>query len=227
MSKISYLFERDLDNYVGLQRVSVLDTVSDVATLIEVFENTVKDINYKRIKYVVRDFENYFYLVVSDKDENFDFFSFVSECFDSDIKISSINARYLFPSRQSRGIYDSDVEDEEGATSYLDEEELGFYSENPVYELYQQSTGITLKIDNKGMIIGRSPKKVDYLIKDNGSIGRVHCNVYVNNSGKLMIHDYDSLNGTFVNNKRVHSSADVEVHEGDIITLANEEFRVI
>lgn len=227
MSKISYLFERDLDKYVGLQRVSVLETVSDVATLIEVFEDTIKDIDFKKVKYIVKDSEDYFYIVVSDSEENFDFFSFVSECFNSDIRISSINARYLFPKRQSRGIYESNAEEEEEATSYLDEEELGFHSENPVYELYQQSTGVTLKIDTKGIIIGRSPKKVDYLIKDNSSIGRVHCNIYVDSRGKLMIHDYDSLNGTFVNNRKVHSSADVEVHEGDTIILANEEFRVI
>ena len=227
MDKISYLLERDLGNYVGLQKVSSLETVSDVATLIDVFENTVKGIDFRRVKYVVQDSEKYYYMVISDKNEDFDFFSFVGDCFKGDINISSINARYLFPKRLSRGIYESSSEDEEEATSYLDEGELGFSHENPVYELYQISSGVTLKVDNKGIIIGRSPKKVDYLIKDNSSIGRVHCNIYVDSMGRLMVHDFDSLNGTFVNNRKVHSSTDIEVHEGDIITLANEEFRVI
>jgi len=227
VSKISYLFEKDLDNYIGLSRVSVLETVSDVATLIEVFEDAVRDIDFRKVKYVVKDSENYFYIVVSDREEDFDFFSFVSECFDGDIQISSINARYLFPKRQSRGIYEGDIDDEEEeATSFLDEEELGFGTDNRVYELYQPSSGGTLKVDSKGIIIGRSPKKVDYLVRNN-SIGRVHCNLYVDSRGKLMVHDFDSLNGTFVNNRKVHSSEDVEMHEGDILLLANEEFRVI
>lgn len=230
MGKISYLLERDLDKYVGLQRVSVLNSVSDVATLIDVFENTIQDIDFKRIKYVVKDSENYYYIVVSDTEEEFDLFSFIGDCFKEDINVSSINARYLFPKRLSRGIYESNSdfdEDEDIATAYLDEEELGFSSVDRVFELYQPSTGVTLKVDNKGIIIGRSPKKVDYLIKDNSSIGRVHCNLYVDSRGKLMVHDFDSLNGTFVNNRKVHSSEDIEIHEGDILLLANEEFRVI
>ena len=72
-----------------------------------------------------------------------------------------------------------------------------------------------------------SVKKVDYLIRNNGSIGRVHCNVYINNDGHLMIHDFDSLNGTFVNGKKINSSNDVRLVEGDVFVLADEEFRII
>lgn len=230
MSKIAYLLEKDLDRYIGLQEVTSLNTISDVATLVEVFEETVKEVSYKRVKMIVMDSENYFYVVVGDSEYEFDLFEFVNRKFNSDAVLSSVNVRYLFPKRLSRGIYDDssvdEVDDDDIATSYLDEDDLDI-SGNVEYNLYHVNTGVTLKVEDKGVLIGRSVKKVDYLIRNNGSIGRVHCNVYINNDGHLMIHDFDSLNGTFVNGKKINSSNDVRLVEGDVFVLADEEFRVI
>lgn len=230
MSKIAYLLEKDLDRYIGLQEVTSLNTVSDVATLVEVFEETVKEVSYKRVKMIVMDSENYFYVVVGDSEYEFDLFEFVNRKFNSDAVLSSVNVRYLFPKRLSRGIYDDssvdEVNDDDIATSYLDEDDLDI-SGNVEYNLYHVNTGVTLKVEDKGVLIGRSVKKVDYLIRNNGSIGRVHCNVYINNDGHLMIHDFDSLNGTFVNGKKINSSNDVRLVEGDVFVLADEEFRII
>ena len=230
MSKIAYLLEKDLDRYIGLHEVTSLNTVSDVATLVEVFEETVKEVSYKRVKMIVMDSENYFYVVVGDIEYEFDLFEFVNRKFNSDAVLSSVNVRYLFPKRLSRGIYDDssvdEVDDDDIATSYLDEDDLGI-SGNVEYNLYHVNTGVTLKVEDKGVLIGRSVKKVDYLIRNNGSIGRVHCNVYINNDGHLMIHDFDSLNGTFVNGKKINSSNDVRLVEGDVFVLADEEFRII
>lgn len=230
MSKIAYLLEKDLDRYIGLQEVTSLNTVSDVATLVEVFEETVKEVSYKRVKMIVMDSENYFYVVVGDSEYEFDLFEFVNRKFNSDAVLSSVNVRYLFPKRLSRGIYDDssvdEVDDDDIATSYLGEDDLDI-SGNVEYNLYHVNTGVTLKVEDKGVLIGRSVKKVDYLIRNNGSIGRVHCNVYINNDGHLMIHDFDSLNGTFVNGKKINSSNDVRLVEGDVFVLADEEFRII
>lgn len=230
MSKIAYLLEKDLDRYIGLQEVTSLNTVSDVATLVEVFEETVKEVSYKRVKMIVMDSENYFYVVVGDSEYEFDLFEFINRKFNSDAVLSSVNVRYLFPKRLSRGIYDDssvdEVDDDDIATSYLDEDDLDI-SGNVEYNLYHVNTGVTLKVEDKGVLIGRSVKKVDYLIRNNGSIGRVHCNVYINNDGHLMIHDFDSLNGTFVNGKKINSSNDVRLVEGDVFVLADEEFRII
>lgn len=230
MSKIAYLLEKDLDRYIGLQEVTSLNTVSDVATLVEVFEETVKEVSYKKVKMIVMDSENYFYVVVGDSEYEFDLFEFVNRKFNSDAVLSSVNVRYLFPKRLSRGIYDDssvdEVDDDDIATSYLDEDDLDI-SGSVEYNLYHVNTGVTLKVEDKGVLIGRSVKKVDYLIRNNGSIGRVHCNVYINNDGHLMIHDFDSLNGTFVNGKKINSSNDVRLVEGDVFVLADEEFRII
>lgn len=233
MSKIPYLLEKDINQYVGLQEITRLETVSDVATLIEVFEETVRDIDFRKIRYIVKDSENYFYVVVSDGEYDFDLFSFINSHFNFDIKLSSINARYIFPKRLSRGIYEGGIEEsiskyeeEDVATSYLDEEELGF-STNKRYDLYHVKTGTTVTIDNKGLIIGRSPKKADYLVRNNNNIGRVHCNLYIDSNGYLKVHDFESLNGTFVNGRRVHVTEDVILSDGDELTLADEEFRVL
>lgn len=230
MSKIAYLLEKDINQYVGLQEVTRLDSVSDVATLIEVFEETIKDIDFRKIRYIVKDSENYFYIVVSDSECDFDLFSFINNHFNLDTKLSSVNARYVFPHRLSRGIYeesDNYYEDEEDvATSFLDEEDLGF-SSNKEYELYHIKTGMTIKVESKGLIIGRSPKKADYLVRNNNNIGRVHCNLYIDSDGHLKVHDFESLNGTFVNGRRVHVTEDVILSDGDELTLADEEFRVL
>lgn len=231
MSKIAYILEKDLDKYVGLQEVSKLNSISDVATLLEVYEKTVEDIDYRRIKYIVKDKEDYFYCVISEDYSNtFDLFSFIGNSRDE--KFSSISIKYIFPISESRGIYEGnlneelELDDEDEATSYLDEDDLDLPL-NKEYKLYYVRMGVNISITNKGVIMGRSPKKVDFIIRGNSNIGRVHCNVYVNKDGNLMVHDFNSLNGTFVNNKKVHSSDDVRLVEGDTLLLADEEFRVI
>ena len=223
MGKVAYIPYRDIDNYVGLQEVTTLDSVSDVATLIDVYNETIKEVSYNKIKSVIKDSENYYYLVVSDSESDFDLFDFINRRFKSDVSLSCVNINYLYPRRLSRGIYEGNIEEEDDdvATSFLDEKDVELE-----YELYYVKTGVTLKVGSTGVIIGRSPKKVDFLIRGNSNIGRVHCNLYIKN-GILMVHDFDSLNGTFVNNTKVHSSEDVKLVEGDVLILADEEFRVI
>lgn len=231
MNKVAYLNESDVSNYVNLRKVTSLDTISDVATLVESFEETVKSIEYTKIKMVLEDSEKYYYMVVAGNKCKFDLFNFIDERFNGGINLSSTNIRYLFPKRLSRGVYSStdkvDDEYDDVATSYLDEDELGFTDENMEYSLYHLKSGVSLKVGGSGVIIGRSPRKVDFFIKDNSNIGRVHCNLYINKKGALMVHDFDSLNGTFVNNRKVHSSKDIELSEGAILLLADEEFKVL
>lgn len=54
------------------------------------------------------------------------------------------------------------------------------------------------------IIIGRSPD-CDVVL-DHPSVSRTHARVSKSSSGKFQITDLNSLNGTFVNNKRVHSA---------------------
>lgn len=233
MAKIPYIDQYDIAEYINLQEAK-LDCVEDVATLIETFFEASKSHDVTKFNSVVMDDEKYYYMVVNKNGGSFDLFSFIRDKFDSELNINCTNVKYLFPIKFSRGVYDDTpvtgnvegVDDEDIPTSFLDEEDAGV-DEEIVYTLYYPKTKTTFKIDRSSIILGRSPKKADFLIKDNTKIGRAHCSLYINENGKLMIHDFESLNGTFVNNARVSSSEDIEIHEGDIILLADEEFRVI
>lgn len=233
MAKISHINKYDVAEYVGLEEAE-LTTVEDVATLIETFMEASNDVDSKQFSSVVMDNERYYYIVVSDTGSTFDLFSFIREKFDSELDINCTNIKYLFPLKYSRGVYDDnksnlpleEENDDDIPTSFLDAEDLGI-GEDMIYSLYHSKSMSTIKIDKNSVIIGRSPSKVDFLVRGNNNIGRAHCSLYVDSRGKLMIHDFESVNGTFVNNTKVNSFEDVEVKEGDIILLADEEFRVL
>lgn len=232
MAKISHINKYDIAEYVGLEEAE-LTTVEDVATLIETFMMASNNVDSKQISSVVMDNERYYYIVVSDTGSTFDLFSFIRDKFDPELDINCTNVKYLFPLKYSRGVYDDkpdlpieEENDDDIPTSFLDAEDLGI-GEDMVYSLYHSKSMSTIKIDKNSVIIGRSPSKVDFLVRGNSNIGRAHCSLYVDGRGKLMIHDFESVNGTFVNNTKVNSFEDVEVKEGDIILLADEEFRVL
>lgn len=233
MSIISYIREDDVSRYEGLKKVSNLNRMEDVATLMETYRDVRGKIGYERIKYVVEDDEGYYYFVISNKVEDFDIFKFINEVYvNKGIRVSCLNANALFPEKDSRGIYNDEGSENEDATSeqdiptgYLDEASLPNMDKGVPYLLWER-TGNNIVVPEGGLVLGRSSNKVDYIIKDNINVGRVHCKVYVN-KGKLMVHDYDSTNGTFVNNRRVSSSRDVELTSGDTLLLADEKFRVV
>lgn len=219
-----YVQRQELENIGGLSLVEKIDSVEDVATILEVFSELKKEIDYKRIENLYKDDDGYFIFSIVDDCTSFDLFSLIRDSFD-DIIISSVNVKYLFPKRLSRGIKpDIDIDEEDIATSYLDEESLGFPNSDKVYSVYYAKTGDTFTISKKGVIIGRS-SKCDYTIEGNTSISRNHCNIFVNDNGSLVIHDFNSYNGTFVNNNKITS--DTILYEGDTFYLADEEFRVL
>lgn len=232
MSRICYIKKEDLNAYDNISNVENLNK-EDVATLLETFEAFLEEgFTYKDISTIVVDTDGLFYVVVDKGCLEFDLYEFINNYYDGDTKVSCINARFEFPRELSRGIfeyneeeYDEDEEEEDTPTSYLDVNELNLPK---VYKLYYRKHGISIEISkSNSIVIGRSVKKADFLIRDNGNIGREHCKVYLDEFGKLRVHDYDSLNGTFVNGARVHSSNDVVLNVGDSLVLADEEFEIL
>ena len=233
--RVAYIKENEIDGTEGYEDIKVLETVEDVATLLETFEEVVQTINYKRIKKVVSRGSYFFFVVGDTLDGDFDMYSFISKYFDDELNITPLNARLVFPKRFSRGIYALDSINEESeyvdydeddiATTYLEDEfnldDLG------VHTLRYKKTGEELIIKEKERkLIGRSAKKVDFHIKGNPNVGRTHCSVYVED-GRLIVHDFDSTNGTFVNNTKVHSGEDHVLVVGDVLVLADEVFEVV
>ena len=74
-----------------------------------------------------------------------------------------------------------------------------------------------LKVNRDEFTIGRKESQVDGLISFNKMIGRVHCKVnYIKGSA----------NGTYVNKVRITPNEPCRIENGDIVRLANSEFRV-
>jgi len=80
-------------------------------------------------------------------------------------------------------------------------------------------------IDRKNFIIGRSSEFADGIITDDRSVGRLHCRI-TNSEGKYYLEDMGSVNGTFINEKRLPVNVPVSIKNQDTIRLADLTFRV-
>ena len=89
---------------------------------------------------------------------------------------------------------------------------------------------LTLKFDNailgevpvgaKEVSIGRSPDNV--LVIDNPAVSHYHARVF-NEEGRMMLEDFGSMNGTFVNGQRVKM---VMLRPGDAVTVGKHTIMV-
>ena len=107
-----------------------------------------------------------------------------------------------------------------GATEILDDDQLGI---SLVYLGEKDSLKIDIK--NSECVLGKQKESVDFVIPYSKAVSRVHCKVGFEN-GEAHIEDLDSSNGTFVNGSRLDKGEVVTIKEGDIIKLANVEFKV-
>lgn len=81
-------------------------------------------------------------------------------------------------------------------------------------------------INKDEFIIGKNKELADGAIPYNRKISRIHCKVNTENN-HYSIMDLDSLNGTYLNNIRLQTHHPVIIKNGDIIRLANSEFKVV
>jgi len=107
-------------------------------------------------------------------------------------------------------------------------------TKEPPYEpekvLYLQSVNmpevIVLEVQKPRYMIGKNPAAVDGVISCNKAISRVHC--CIDKAGTdYLITDLGSANGTFVNGERVLPNAPRKIQPGDLVRLADSEFRVM
>jgi pSer/pThr/pTyr-binding forkhead associated (FHA) protein len=81
--------------------------------------------------------------------------------------------------------------------------------------------GNVIPIPGPQFVIGRHK---ECQLRANGStISQHHCAILLR-QGKVFIHDFDSTNGTYVNQKRVHEEQ--ELAPGDLLELGRLAFRV-
>ena len=89
-------------------------------------------------------------------------------------------------------------------------------------KLEQERTRKIIEISKPEFFIGKKPELVDFAILDNKVISRIHA-VILWEDGLYSIQDKESVNGTFVNGRKIDSEG-VILKNADEITLANEIF---
>jgi len=80
-----------------------------------------------------------------------------------------------------------------------------------------------IKISKKHSVIGRNPEVCDIVISER-AVGRVHAELTVKDGSYYLI-DKNSKNGTMINENRLTGGVEYKIHNGDIITFANVQFR--
>lgn len=81
-----------------------------------------------------------------------------------------------------------------------------------------------IRINKSNVILGRHKKSVDALLKD-PSIGKYHAEI-VCDEEKYYVRDLNSLNGTYLNGKKVSSYETKEINIGDRISFASINYKV-
>lgn len=115
----------------------------------------------------------------------------------------------------------------EEATGLLDEEATGLLNETiyPVHfaSLYRSLTNETIAINKPVFRIGKEKSYSDYFVANNDKVSRSHADI-ITRSGRFYIVDLNSKNRTYVNETAIPVQQEIEIHNGDNIRLANEEF---
>ena len=100
---------------------------------------------------------------------------------------------------------------------------LLFYSEEDGKRTLEDKWAIEL---GKKYIIGRSKKKVDISIQDI-TISRVHSEFIFYDKDKIMIKDFNSSNGTYINKNKIAPNKEYYCSIRDIISIGDEKNELI
>lgn len=86
-------------------------------------------------------------------------------------------------------------------------------------------TRLELKVTKNSFVIGKNAAAVDGVVSFNKMISRTHCRID-RNGDQYTITDLMSANGTYVNRVRLNPNQPRPIQDGDIVRLANSDFRV-
>ena len=111
----------------------------------------------------------------------------------------------------------SNKEDE--ATGLLMEEQQTVHYAS----LYRLLTNEVISINKPVFRIGKERSYSDYFVANNDKVSRSHADI-ITRRGRYFIVDLNSKNGTYINDVPVPVQQEVEIHFGDRIRLANDEF---
>ncbi len=110
--------------------------------------------------------------------------------------------------------------DESGETTLLKDEN---YRSHVYPKLIRQKTGSVVTVNKPVFRIGKEEGVVDYLIPDNTTISRTHADI-ISRDGRYYLYDNNSTNRSYVNNIIVEPLKNIEIYDGTVIRLSDEEF---
>ncbi len=84
---------------------------------------------------------------------------------------------------------------------------------------------LAIEVNKDEFVIGKKADSVDGVISFNKMISRIHCKIIRKNNGFNVV-DLRSANGTYVNRMRIQPDVPYPIKNGDILKLANSEFKV-
>ena len=94
----------------------------------------------------------------------------------------------------------------------------------PAAYLMRKKNSERITISKQVFKIGKERRRVDYCISDNSNVSRSHADVVYKN-GAFYIVDNTATNGTTVNGTTVGGGQERKLMNGDVIRLADEEFK--
>ncbi len=95
--------------------------------------------------------------------------------------------------------------------------------EEPTAVLCRVRTGEEKVVDKGELVMGKASSGVDYCIRDNSTISRVHAKI-LRHGTQYFIQDNDSMNHTYVDGRQVMKGEELPIQNGSRIRLSDEEF---
>lgn len=84
-------------------------------------------------------------------------------------------------------------------------------------------TNERIEINKPVFRLGKESRYVDYFISNNNAISRSHADIITRN-GHYYVIDLHTTNYTYINDSMIIENTEVEIFDGNILKLANEEF---
>ena len=119
--------------------------------------------------------------------------------------------------------------DDDEATSLLNDDDeatslLGDNSSSQRFPyLIRKNTFDRIDINKPVFRIGKEKSYVDYFIGDNNTISRLHADI-ISRDNRYYLKDNNSTNHSYINGSTVQGNQEVELFDGAVVTLSNEDF---
>ncbi|WP_288221807.1 FHA domain-containing protein [uncultured Clostridium sp.] len=122
--------------------------------------------------------------------------------------------------------FEENFHDNEGTMLLVENEgcNINLQQENVRFPyLERKCNGEIISINKPVFRLGKEKSYVDYFITNNNAVSRSHADI-ITRGKSYFVCDQNSTNHTYINDKVLVIKSETEIHDGDVLKLANEEF---